>query len=112
MYRPQVPFTVPLQLLIPAYETVKGVRKKVYPDSGETIFCSFKTYGGTEQNVNGVYSVIDTAVIETWYRPDLRSDCAVKTQDGAVYEVLGVPENIEQRGQFLKCKVRRKAGGA
>lgn len=112
MYRPQTAFTVPLQLLIPTYTTVKGVQVKQYPDQGETIFCSFKTYGGTEQNVNGVYSVIDTAVIETWYRPDIRSDCAVKTEDGAIYEVLGVPENIELRNQFLKCKVRRKAGGA
>lgn len=112
MYRPQTAFTVPLQLLIPTYATVKGVRVKQYPEQGEIIFCSFKTYGGTEQNVNGVYSVIDTAVIETWYRPDLRSDCAVKTEDGAVYEVLGVPENIEMRNQFLKCKVQRKAGGA
>lgn len=112
MYRPKEPFIVPLELLIPEYKTVKGVPKKVYPATGEKVLCSFKTFGGTDQTVNGLYSVVDTAEIECWYRPDIKSDCRVKTADGAEYEVLGSPENISMRNQFIKAKIQRVKGGA
>ncbi len=111
-YKPKSAFTTPAMLLVP--ETVKssGVSKKVYQDTGKIIFCSFKTYGGTEKDVNGVIAVEDTATVETWYRPDIKSDCAIKLQSGATYEIMGEPENIEMRNQFLKFKVRRIKGGA
>ena len=49
-YRPSSPFVTPIMLIIPEYATVKGVRRKAYPESGPVIWCSFKTYGGTERN--------------------------------------------------------------
>lgn len=114
-YRPSLPFSVPLLLLIPTYAKSNGVRAPVYPanSDGILIYGTFKTYGGTEQNVNGVYSVLDTAVIETWYRPDISSDCLLALADtGARYEIFGEPENIERRNQFLQIKVQRVKGGA
>ena len=64
-------------------------------------------------NVNGLYSVENTAVIETWYRPDIKSDCRIGVpQTGEIYEILGQPENIEMRNQYLKIKVRQIKGGA
>lgn len=115
MYRPTETFTTPLILLIPTYTTAYGVRKKTYPAiaNGIRINGSFKTYGGTERDVNGVFSVEDTATIETWYRPDITSDCAIAIAGtNAIYEILGEPENIEMRNQFLKFKVRRDKGSA
>lgn len=80
---------------------------------GITIFGSFKTYGGTGKTVDGIYSITDTAVVETWYRPDITSDCIIALADtGAKYEILNEPENIERRNQFLKFKVQRIKGGA
>lgn len=114
-YKPKLPFSTPLYLLIPTYETIKGVTKKIYPEPIDEmmIFASFKTYGGTEMTVNDVYSVIDTANIETWYRPDIKSDCRImRAINGATYEIVGEPENINMRNQFLKFKVRRVKGGA
>lgn len=118
-YRPSDTFTTAIHLISPSYVTVKGVRKKTYPEDGELIFCSFKTYGGTEKNVNdeknvnGVYSIEDTANVETWYRPDIKSDCRIKVLDnGAVYEIINEPENINMRNQYCKFKVRRIKGGA
>lgn len=115
MYRPQSPFNVPMYCLIPTYTTVNGVRKKTFPavSSGILFNGSFKTYGGTERDVNGLYSVEDTAIVETWYRPDITSGCRIALANtGAVYEVLGEPENIEMRNQVLKFKVTRVKGGA
>lgn len=112
-YKPQTPFDVPLKLYIPTYETISGIAKKNYPTDGILFFGSFKTYGGTETTINGVYSILDTANIETWYRPDIKSDCRIeRANDGAMYEILGEPENINMRNQYLKFRIRRVKGGA
>lgn len=112
-FRPALPYTTPIELFIPTYKTVKGVRTKVFPETGVRLDCSFKAYGGTERNENDVYTVIDTANVETWFHPDIGSDCRIKLlQSGAVYEVLGEPENINMRNQFCKFKVQRVKGQA
>ena len=114
-YRPSEPFSVPLVVLKPTIQTISGVRKKVLPDieNGILIYGSFKTYGGTDRTVDGLYSVIDTADIETWYRPDIKSDCIIAlAETGECYEILGEPENINRRNQYLKMKVQRVKGGA
>lgn len=114
-YRPQLDNTIPLALLIPTWTTVSGVRKKTYPsvEDGIQFFGSFKTFGGTESNVNGVYSIKDTASVECWYRPDITSECRVAVlSNGAIYEIINEPENVNMRNQFLKFKVSRVKGGA
>lgn len=116
---------IPLVLLTPNYKNVSGVNKPIYPTIQEALnvkdekgnrlnlfFGSFKTYGGTERDVNGVYSIEDTANIETMYRPDIKANCRIAREDGATYDIIGEPENINMRNQFLKFKVRRVKGGA
>ena len=104
--------TTPMTLQVPTSSTVLGVAKKTYADAG-MIFVNFKTYGGTESVSNDVLSVIDTAQVTTWYRPDIKADCRLKRlSDGAVFEILGEPENLEWRNQILYFKVRRVKGGA
>lgn len=110
-YRPSEPFTVPMFVFIPQTKVVKGSSKKVYPETGEKIYCSFKTFGGTERTSNDVLIVEDTAVIETWYRPDIKSDCILEDVDGLRYEILATPENINKRNQILRFKVRTVKGG-
>lgn len=125
-YRLEISNPIPLVLLIPTTDKVKGTYQKKYPTIEEALkekddynnsvnlfFGSFKTYGGTEKTVNGVYSIEDTANIETWYRPDITSNCRIaRADDGAVFDIINEPEDINQRHQFLKFKVRRVKGGA
>jgi hypothetical protein len=116
-FKPSFPYNVPVHLLtVIENSIIKGVSKKKYaePTKDNIIFCSFKTYGGTESNVNGVYSVIDTANVETWYRPDITADCRICLAENPskMYEVIGSPENINMRNQFIKFKVQAIAGGA
>lgn len=114
-YKPSTPFSTPLMLLIPTYADTYGVPTKKYPDitDGILIFGSFKTYGGTEREVNGIYSVENTATIETWYRPDIQSNCRIGVLDtGEIYDILGNPENINMRNLYLKFKVQQVKGGA
>lgn len=109
-FRLSGPLAVPALLLKPTYTIVNAVRQKKFDSPGEEIFVNFKTYGGTEVNVNGVLGVENTAIVETWYRPDITSDCRLMV-DGIPYEVLGRPEDIDMRHQYLKFRVRAITGG-
>ena len=141
-YKPSAPFTVPMILLLPVYSVQLGVAEKSFPkmetltekfkfefainegepipfseyttiEEGIRINGSFRTYGGTERDVNGLFVVDDTAIIETWYRPDIKADCRIYIPDNRVtYEILGTPEDIELRHQYLKFKVQAITGGA
>lgn len=123
MYRPNeaAQMTTAARLQTPTSDKVLGVSKKTYTEIAGVVMVNWKSYCGTETTNNGVLSVEDTAQIVCWYRPDIRSDCRlVRLSDGfdengqpkAVYEIIGEPENIEMRNQFLKFKVRRVKGGA
>lgn len=113
-FKPSLPYTTTAFLLEPKTKTVKGTVVKEYttPGFNNVISCSFKTYGGTEKDVNGITAVENTAVIETWYRPDIKADCRIALEDGTEYEIINTPENINMRNQFLKMKVRALKGGA
>lgn len=112
-FKPSLPYVTPIELLIPTYSSAKGVGTKSYPAEGIKLFCSFKTYMGTETTTNDVYTIIDTANVETWYRPDIKSDCRIKVlSTGDVYEIIGKPENINMRNQFVKFRVQSVEGGA
>ena len=113
-YTPTTPFNVTFLLMIPEYTTVKGSTKKLSEHSAGLIYCSFKTFGGTETKSDAGIVVEDTAVVETWYRPDIKADCILQSaeNENVRYEILGTPENINMRNQFLKFKVRRIGGVA
>lgn len=108
-YRPTIPFNTPMTLLIPTTTMVSGVAKKTYAES-DVIFCGFRTFGGTENLSNGVYTVIDTATVDTWYRPDINADCRLQMDSGDTYEIVGDPEDILQQHQFLKIRVKKVGG--
>lgn len=111
MYRPQRAFNVAFMLLNPTYQKIQGKNVPTYAEEGDIIRCSYTTFGGTESVVNGLLSVKDTANIETWYRPDIKSDSRLKrVEDGKVFDVLGEPEDIEFKHQFLKFKIERLKG--
>ncbi|MBQ1903505.1 MAG: phage head closure protein [Ruminococcus sp.] len=115
MYRPteSAEMTTPMTLQTPTQSSYNGVRTNTFTDASGTVFCNFKTYGGTERQVNGIIEVEETAQITCWFRPDITSGCRLKRlADGAVFEIIGDPEDIELRHQFLKFKIRRIKGGA
>lgn len=109
-YKPQ-PFNAVLSLYIPDYITAKGSAKKTFRKLSD-FYCSYRTFGGTETESNGALTVENTAVIETWYNPDIASDCRVATPDGTYFEILGTPENINMQYQYLRFKIREIKGGA
>ncbi len=115
MYRPNeaAQMTTAMKLLTPTSKRENGVCVKEYTEAPEPLLVNFKTFGGTERLNNDVYMVENTAQIVCWYRPDIKADSRLKRlSDGAVFDVIGEPENIEMRNMFLKFKIRRVKGGA
>lgn len=115
-YRTAAPFNVAFKLLVPTVTNVRGARVKDYPapdDVSDVRFCSFRTFGGTERMSNEVYTIEDTATLNTWFDPTITADCRVYVCDtDKTYEVVGTPENIDMRNQYLSIKVRAIGGGA
>lgn len=99
-----------VELLIPTYKDYNGVKNKIYPKNGKTIFVNFKSKGGTEVVLNDVRTVLDTADVVTWFDPEIKSDCAIKLDSGAIYEIKGEPENVELQRQYIMFKVQRYKG--
>ena len=120
MYRITERFNVRAFLLNPTIEKNKGVNQKIYPqiENGIPFNCSFKSYGGTEKmissekEINGVLQVVDTAIIETFYRPDINSESRIALPDGSTYDIIGQPENISMQNQFLRFKIQKIKGNA
>ena len=114
-YKPSAPFTVPMKLLKPTDSSAYGVKTKTMtdPEDSELFFGSFKTYGGTEGYKDNVYTLIDTGVIDTWFRPDIKADCQIYLCDtDDVYDIIGHPEDIEFRHQYMRFKVQKVGGKA
>lgn len=115
-YRAYAPFDVAMKLLTPTTTMVKGVTKKVYPDPQsveEVFFGSFRTFGGTEQYSNEVYTILATATVDTWFNPEIKADCQIYLCDtGETYQIISQPENIDVRHQYMQFKVEKVGGKA
>jgi hypothetical protein len=56
---------------------------------------------------------MNTAVIDTWYNPNIKADCRIYIiETGETWEVKSEPENIEMRHQYMQFKVEKVGGKA
>ena len=110
-YRPTKPRNVLFAIEVPVVSMVKGVEVKEFSDSG-TIFGSYVTFGGTERVVNDVLVVDDTATVECYFDPRITAACRLRnTASGTRYDIIGAPEDIECRGQYMRIRVQAIRGG-
>ena len=110
-YKPQLPFNVPFKHLKRGLEKVNGVNQEKFAEGKNVLYCSAKSYGGTEKVVNGVTVIEDTWQIDTWYKPDFGKGDRIRfLDDGNEFEILASPENINRRGQYMRFKVSRIGG--
>lgn len=115
-YKPSAPFAVAMKLLKPIATSVQGVTRKTFenPDDVTGVFFgSFRTFGGTERESNGVYTLEDTATVDCWFDPRIKANCRIYVcETAATYEIIGTPENIDMRNQYMRLKIRRVGGAA
>lgn len=114
-YKPSAPFTVPMKLLVPTTTDPYGTVTKSYsnPEDSAVFYGSFRTFGGTEMMKDNVITTVNTGVIDTWYRPDIKADCRVLLCDSnQIYDIISDPEDIDFRHQYLQFKVQKIGGKA
>lgn len=110
-FKPDAAFTTAMYVYPVTTETTKGSTKKVLSDPF-MIYVDCASFGGTEVTKNDLLMVEDTWQITTWYHPDITADCIVAFADNTdvQYEILGTPEDIRRRHQYMKFKIRRRGG--
>ena len=112
-YKPTKLFNLAFELFTPTTVKINGVETKDWGEPVDTIFGSYVTYGGTDREVNGVTVTADTGIIETWYDDRIKADCRLRNvQTDVTHEIMGQPENIEGRNQYLRLRVEAIKGGA
>ena len=111
-WTPSAPFTTPAVVLRSAYSKVNGVTVRTRTEGQRVNVCA-RSFGGTEKDEDGVISNVSTMVFQTWYTPEIRAGDAIRLlEDGTEWEVVGDPEDISMRHQWLQFKGRRIQGGA
>lgn len=111
MWKPDVQqFTTSIGVKKRVETTVNGAPKVSYETAEPaTDFCNWKSRGGTENTQSGTLVVEDTATITMWYRPDInqKDRLLLHNNPELAYDVVGPPENVEQRNMYLILKVKR-----
>lgn len=106
-FKPSLPYNVPFKLERPVKTSSQGKTiVKGDPVDDSFRYCSFKTYGGTETQKNGMVIIEDTAVVETYWDSEIVHLGFIILDDGSKYQIISKPENIERKNHFMKFKVK------
>lgn len=114
IYRPKEMNALDTQvtLLSPTMSDYCGNIKLTYPEIGDTLFVNWTSYGGTETVTDNQLTVLDTAQITTWYDPRIKKACRLRLESGEIYEIIGKPNDIDNRHIFMRFKVQRVEASA
>lgn len=113
------PFSKVWQVHTAGWEDAEGgVSRKAFTPSPVPLKTSVKSFGGTETKVNDVVVVEDTLVVQSPYRGGLAAGDRLspwpqeEQTPSEFWEIIGPPEDIENRHRFLMFKIRKIEGGA
>ena len=110
-FTPDLPFRTPFKILKRSIKKVNGVNQEKFTEQKETLYCTAKSYGGTEKIINDVYTIVDTLTFQTYYTPAIsKGDKILLLDDNSEYEVLASPENINRANKWLVFKGERFSG--
>lgn len=109
-FEPSLPFDTPALLLKMQTEKINGVNQPTYTEAHQ-FFCSAKSYGGTEKQVNGVTVIEDTWTVDAYYDPAFDAGDKIRfLDDNTEFKILARPENINRKGLYMRFKVTRVGG--
>ena len=109
-YQPQGPFNVWFQLL--KQETVfsNGVNVPIYIDiyKGK---CSCINYSTNNITASDIKTRRDEWSFESRYSRKIQAGDRIKLlDDGSIYDIVGVPENVRRENKYIKFKMVRVNG--
>ncbi len=78
----------------------------------EDILVEWKNKFGNEAIKAAAEQAVEPASFRMWYIPGVTADCRIiRVEDGAVFEIIGTPDDAMNRHQFLEVQVKRYTGG-
>jgi head-tail adaptor len=67
---------------------------------------------GSEVYAAAAMNAIEPATLRLWYIPGITADCKiVRLEDGAVFDIVGTPDDVKNNHQFLQIEVKRYVKG-
>lgn len=93
------------------FEEVINGRTRKTVKTVATVRGKFKLKGTSEISANGLTVVNDKTTFVTWYKADYSSK-DILSIGGIDYEIIGTPENTENRGRYSVLNLERISGGA
>ena len=112
MYKPANirEFVTPAEHKKPTTQIINGHNQKTYTAVG-TIKGKFKQKNTSELNANGIVIVETKITFTTWWSNNLTAQ-DILTINNIDYEIVGDPENVEQRSRYAVLTLRLIKGGA
>ena len=112
MYKPANirEFVTPAVHKKPATQIINGHNQKTYSVIN-TIKGQFKQKTTSELNANGIVIVETKITFTTWWNNNLTAQ-DILTINNIDYEIVGDPENVEQRNRYAVLTLRLIKGGA
>ena len=103
-------FVTPAVHKMATTQTINGHTQKTYTVVG-TIKGEFKQKNTSELNANGIVIVEAKITFTTWWSNNLKAQ-DILTINNINYEIVGDPENVEQRSRYAVLTLRLIKGGA
>lgn len=66
---------------------------------------------GSEVYEAASIGAVESATITVGYHPLIVADCLLCSLEGTVYEIIGTPDNIQQKNKWLQFKIKRYQNG-
>lgn len=114
MYKPANirEFVTPAIFLKCKTEVINGRTNKTYEQAEKpNIRGKFKLKGTSQVTANGLVVIADKTTFVTWYRKDFEPGDAIEI-DGVRYNIIGTPEDTENRHRYSVLNIERLTGGA
>ena len=78
----------------------------------EDILVEWKNKFGSEAIEAAANQAKEPASLRLWYLPGVTADCIItRLDDSAEFEIIGTPDDVMNRHQFLEIQVKRYTGG-
>lgn len=103
-------FVTPAVHKMATTQTINGHTQKTYTAVG-TIKGEFKQKNTSELNANGIVIVETKITFTTWWNNNFKAQ-DILTINNIDYEIVGDPENVEQRSRYAVLTLRLIKGGA
>jgi len=91
-------------------EETGGFRKAIRGTKIADVLCKWVNGHGAEALKAAMLQAAAPATVWLRYRSGVDATCLVE-KGGVLYEIVGEPDNVQERGEYMELTVLRMAGG-